>query len=267
MAGSEDGTWRPAGNSPLLELTDVSSPVQSLAISPDGRTLADPRAGLRDLGTGRLLELESEERISSSVVFSSTAAFSPVQAIVAMVRPGTIRLWDSTTGKLLRSLGIPPETDANSLAFSPDGKILASAGEDLKVTLWQVATGRQLASNLVGHAVGICSLHFSPDGRMLASGSRDGTVILWDVADPENPSGRSKLEGNAGAVWAVAYSHDGKIIASGHDGIVKVWDPATGRERRTLVGHTGKVNTLAFSPDGSVLATGDAGGTIRLWRR
>jgi WD40 repeat protein len=93
-------------------------------------------------------------------------------------------------------------------------------------------------------------------------------VILWDVADPTRASLRWKLEGNAGAVWAVAYATDGKTIASGHeDGTVKLWDPATGREGCTLVGHTGGVGNLAFSRDGSVLATGDAGGTIRLWRR
>ena len=197
-----------------------------------------------------------------------SVAFSPVEAIVAMAHPGTIRLWDAVTGKLLRPLKTPPQHDVNSLAFSPDGRILASAGEDLKVTLWEVATGRELASNLVGHTGGIQSLAFSPDGRALASGSRDGTVIIWDVADPANPSLRRKLEGNAGAIWAVAYSPDGTTIASGNDdGTVKLWDPTTGRERCTLVGHTGKVRTLAFSPDGSVLATGDAGGTIRLWRR
>jgi WD40 repeat protein len=92
--------------------------------------------------------------------------------------------------------------------------------------------------------------------------------MIWNVADPAHPSLRRKLEGNAGSVWAVAYSPDGKSIASGNDdGTVKLWDPATGLERCTLVGHTGKVRTLAFSPDGSVLATGDAGGTIHLWRR
>ena len=266
-SGGSDGrirTWVVASGRPLGELKThgITKPVGSLAISHDGRTLADPRVGLWDLETGRLLELKSEEYESSAV------AFSPVEAIVAMGQLDTIRLRDVATGKLLRPIKISPMDGVNSLAFSPDGRILASAGEKQTVTLWEVATGRQLASHLLGHTGGIQSLAFAPDGRTLASGSRDGSVILWDVADPTRASLRRKLEGNAGAVWAVAYSGDGATVAAGHeDGTVKLWDPATGRERCTLVGHTGKVGSLAFSADGSVLATGDAGGTIRLWRR
>jgi WD40 repeat protein len=93
-------------------------------------------------------------------------------------------------------------------------------------------------------------------------------VRIWDVTDAAKPSLRHKLNANAGSVWAVAYSPDGKSIASGQDdGTVKLWDPVTERERCTLVGHTGAVRAMAFSPKGSVLATGDASGEIRLWRR
>jgi WD40 repeat protein len=266
-SGGSDGrirTWVVASGRPLGELKThgITRPVGSLAISHDGRTLADPRVGLWDLARGRPIELFSQE------ADTAVAAFSPVEAIVAMGHPDTILLWDAATGKLLRPIKISPMDGVKSLAFSPDGRILASAGEKKTVTLWEVATGRQFPSNLLGHTGGIHALAFSLDGRTLVSGSRDGTVILWDVADPTRASLRRKLEGNAGAVWAVAYSGDGATLAAGHeDGTVKLWDPATGRERCTLVGHTGKVGALAFSRDGSVLATGDAGGTIRLWRR
>ena len=148
------------------------------------------------------------------------------------------------------------------MSFSPDGRILASAGWDSKVTLREVTTGRELTNHLVGHAGAIPSVAFSPDGRALASGSRDGTVMIWDVTDAAKPSLQHKLNANAGSVWAVAYSPDGKSIASGHaDGTVKLWDPVTERERCTLVGHTGPVR------DPGVLAQGISSGHGRCQRR
>jgi WD40 repeat protein len=266
-SGGSDGRirrWDVASGRPLGELKThgITKPVGLRAISHDGRTLADPRVGLLDLKTGRLLELASEK------TDAGPAAFSPVEAIVAIGHSGYIRLQDAVTGKVLRSLMTSPGLDVNSLAFTPDGRVLASAGEDQIVTLWEVTTGRPLTSNLLGHTGAISSLAFAPDGRTLVSGGREGTVILWDVADPTRASLRWKLEGNAGAVETVAYAPDGKTIASVHeDGTIKLWDPATGRERCTLVSHTGGFGSLAFSPDGSVMASGDVGGTIRLWRR
>jgi WD40 repeat protein len=271
-SGGSDGrirTWVVASGRPLGELKadGITKPVRSHAISRDGRTLADPRLGLWDLETARILEIQ-EEISGSELLISSAVAFSPVEAIVAMARTGNTRLQDAVTGKVLRSLGTSPLHSVNGMAFWPDGKLLATAGEDQNVTLWEVATGRRLTGNLVGHTGGIQTLAFSPDGKALVSGSSDGTLILWEVSDLTRPWRRLTLEGNAGAVWAVAYAADGATVASGHeDGTVKLWDPATGRERCTLVGHAGRVRTLSFSPDASVLATGDAEGTIRLWRR
>jgi WD40 repeat protein len=225
--------------------------------------------GLWDLKTGELITLGSGGATAESAV-----AFSPVESVLAMtdasgeVTHPNVRLWDVVTKKPLHFLNAPARQGVISMSFSPDGRILASAGWDSKVTLWEVTTGREFTNHLVGHAGAIPSVDFSPDGRALASGSRDGTVRIWGVTDAAKPSLQHKLNAIAGSVWAVAYSPDGKSIASGHDdGTVKLWDPVTERERCTLVGHTGPVRALAFSPDGTVLATGDAGGTIRLWRR
>jgi eukaryotic-like serine/threonine-protein kinase len=257
--------WDVATGRPLapLGIPEVNTPVYHLTISPDGRTLADPRVGVWELETGRPLELPSQEADTSAV------AFSPVDAILATGHDsGAISLWDAANLKRL----VPPKFShagsVSSLAFSPKGRILASASLDQKLILWDMAAGGELVTKLVGHTADVTSVAFAPDGRTLASGSYDATVIVWNVVDPANPKRHLTLEGNAGAIWAVAYAPDGKTIASGSvDGTVKLWDPTTGRERCTLVGHTAKVRTLAFSPDGTVLATGDAGGTIRLWRR
>jgi len=150
----------------------------------------------------------------------------------------------------------------NSVAFSPNGRWLASGSSDKTIKLWDVATGEELRT-LTGHTDFVSSVAFSPDGHWLASGSSDRTIKLWDVATGEE---LRTLTGHTQGVGPVAFSPDGHWLASGSsDRTIKLWDMATGRELRTLTGHAIDVQTVAFSPDGRRLASGSVDRTIRFW--
>ena len=154
-----------------------------------------------------------------------------------------------------------------SVSFSPNGKTLASAGNDRIIKLWDVATGEVLRT-LKGHTGAVESITFSPDGRTLASGSWDSTIKLWDV-----PSGKiictlkgHNNQGRNDRITSVAFCPNGKILASGsYDHTIKLWDVVTGKELRTLTGHTDTVLSVAFSPDGKMLASGSEDHSIKLW--
>ena len=149
-----------------------------------------------------------------------------------------------------------------SVAFSPNGRLLASGSSDNTINLWDVASGHSVRQ-FIGHKGQVFGVAFSPNGAMLASASGDRTVKLWDVAGGRDPV---TFAGHTDKVYSVAYSPDGRTLASGsRDQTIKLWEVAGGRELRTLAGHTGPVTTVAFSPDGQMLASGSEDGTIRLW--
>jgi len=175
---------------------------------------------------------------------------------------------DTVKRVLARPTLLPPGTLAGhtdsvvSVAFSPDGKLLASGSHDKTVKLWDVATGAAVRT-LTGHTDVVLSVAFSPDGKLLASASLDDTAKLWDVA---TGAAVRTLAGHTDGVLSVAFSPDGALLASGsHDKTVKLWDVTTGQVLRTLAGHTDSVWLVAFSPDGTLLASGSDDGTVTLW--
>ena len=150
----------------------------------------------------------------------------------------------------------------DSVAFSPDGKMLASGSWDETVKVWDVQTGA-LKLTITGHCNVVDSVAFSPDGKTLAIGCYDKTIKLWDM---QTVALKQTLTGHSDQVVSVAFSPDGKTLASGSfDDTIKLWDVQTGALMHTLTGFRGWVFSVAFSLDGKMLASGSHDGTIKLW--
>ena len=279
-------------------MTGHADYVYSVAISPDGKTLApasgDKTVKLWNLSSAKeMLTLVGHTGAVWNVGFANSG-----KTIVSSSFDATVRVWETATGKETRRF----KDHASKMVVTQDGKsVVTTGGSERMINFWDIGPGtlrRSLKGNLWGEgafalsadgamvasgeagefkvwnlpagkelvslaAPYVNSLAFSPSGKILAVGDTDASVRLWDVATWKQ---LRILKCANGHVNALAFTATGDVLASG--GLynrVELWDVAKGSRLALLEGHKSTVDSVAFSPDGKTLASGSLDGSIKVW--
>lgn len=254
--------------------------IQSLAFQPENSMLVSASSysggvgyeGFTRLQLWDIYNKHTIDDISIDGYSLNSIAFSPDGKILVTGgsktnNNNTIMLWDIKNKQEVATLG--DCSYITTVAFSPDGTVLASACLSKNtVTLWNTKAKQKIAT-LIGHSRNVTSVAFSPDGTILASGSNDNTIRLWNVKTGKEIT---TITGHAGGISSLVFSPDGNTLASSSsdETVIKLWNVEARKQIAVLTGHKNGITSLIFSPisssEGQILASGAKDGIVKLWR-
>jgi WD40 repeat protein len=221
------------------DLKQITVQVENAAPNPGGGLV---RAAF--LGGNASLVFSPDGRTVASTVGGANAAQWQIIGAPGAGGPGNvIHLWDVTTGKVARKIGLPQQRSVTSMAFSPDGRVLATENADGTISLWEVASGKE-------------RMHLGKAGAAQPAAGRPALMI----------AGGGFGQFGGAAATTLAFAPDGRtLVARSGDQSIRVWDVVAGKEIRQFKGHQGGIATVAYAPNGKTVATGSDDTTILIW--
>jgi WD40 repeat protein len=250
----------------VRRFTGSKDGVVAFAISPDGKRMVsgcwevnERVARVWDMKTGKeLFQLKGHTSAIACLDWSGDN-----KQILTGGVDRSIRLWDSSNGKMLKTIPNAHDLHLHAVLFTPDGKKAVSCGYDRSIVVWDLAT-EKVHKRIDVHSSVVRGLAWMPRGKQIATASFDRTVRIIDIETGKEV--RKMVGEHPGAAWFVAVSPDGKRIASsGADGMVRLWDSGTGKQLAVFKGHTQGVHGIAYSRDGKRLLSAGSDNSARLW--